>query len=1159
MAYDGSIIFNTGIDNDGFTKGTAMITASAAASGAAVTAAFTAASVAAIKIGSDFEASMSQVAATMGITSASDNFKLLSDAAKEMGATTQFTASQAAEALNYLALAGYSAEKSIEALPTVLNVAAAGGMELAHASDLITDAMSALGLEMSDLTTFSDQLAVTAQKSNTGVSQLGEAILTVGGTAKSLCGGITEMNTVLGVLADNGIKGSEGGTALRNVILSLSAPTNTAAEAMERLKIKAFDAQGNLRPLEETFADINTALSKLTEQEKMQALNEIFNKVDLKSVNALLGTSSERFDELSGYISDCSGAAAQMAETMNDNLKGDLTIMQSALEGLGIAAYEKFQQPMRTAVQDVTASIDKLSKSVSDGELSDGLDNIAGAFSNIIANGAAVLSNDILPALIDTLSFAAENTSLFAGALSGLAVFFTGSKLFSAMVAINVCLATMEIEMGVGVIQAKAFAGSLTLAQYAVGVYSGQITLATAATGLFTKALNALAAHPVLIGLAALTAAVVALKGWFDKESEAMLRSTEITNDYTEAMVKAKSAIEQTMETTYKETDALKVKADRYEELRQRYSSLTNGEMAEFIDLSEELIKILPDGTDLITLQTGAYEDMASAIDKVIQKKVAMNKLESMSDAYVLAKKQNEELEQSYNDILTAAKESYDLAVRSEGFKGTIIDIAQKYSKEQLNMDFAALTQIVGENKRIIHEYESLRDGMYESLNDNSDSYGYKHPAQLIGQKQAEKYQREAIEYSDKIIEQQKKNTEKLESKWKQVNHDYASGSIASEKELYEKKLEIFAKYGDAELEDHWKYYEELYSYDKDFAEKAIKLAKERAEEEKKVIQDKWVNIKNLNDMGYIDDEEAQKRRKAFVDEYYPKYNDESHPYYKEIYDYELKLEEESLKEQEKALKESLKEQADTVNDGLSDIIKKYQNAYDELEKKRESYKNRLLSIGGDIFSVNEIEKDGKKITEYTVGNIDKQLKEMREYHGYINKLKESGASSALLDELTGMNEDDSMFFAKQISKMSSAEFAKVNELYNERQRLADELSSDMYKDEASLMQESFVNALTNLSSSAYDAGISTAESFSEGFNSAMKQLGAGVLMELMRTSGSMSQNSGSYTARTENNNAQEIIVKVDVSGKSNVYLDGRVAGEVVTDFQGTQNRAKGT
>lgn len=169
---------------------------------------------AAFKAGSEFDSSMSQVAATMGMTAddvrnGSAEFTMLSDAAKKAGSTTAFSASQASEALNYLALAGYSATESCDALPKVLNLAAAGNMDLGTTSDMVTDSMAALGLEMSDLDSFMDKMAITSSKSNTSVEQLGNAILTVGGTAKMLSGGVTEMNTALGILADNGVKGAK--------------------------------------------------------------------------------------------------------------------------------------------------------------------------------------------------------------------------------------------------------------------------------------------------------------------------------------------------------------------------------------------------------------------------------------------------------------------------------------------------------------------------------------------------------------------------------------------------------------------------------------------------------------------------------------------------------------------------------------------------------------------------------------------------------------------------------------------------------------------------------------------------------------------------------------------------------------------------------------
>lgn len=278
---------------------------------------------------------MSQVQAISGATG--EDLKKLEQAAKEMGANTMFSASQSAEALQYLALAGYDTEKSISALPKVLDLAAAGGMDLGYASDLVTDSMASLGLSMEQLNPFVDELAKTSQKSNTSVSQLGEAILTVGGTAKVLAGGTTELNTSLGILADNGIKGAEGGTALRNIILSLTAPTSKAANKIEELGISVTDATGNMLPLNEVFKQFDKQLVGLSEAEKSNALNEIFNKTDLKSVNALLSNSGTRFDELSGYIKDADGAAAAMAVTMQDNLKGAITQLQSGVEGLGMS------------------------------------------------------------------------------------------------------------------------------------------------------------------------------------------------------------------------------------------------------------------------------------------------------------------------------------------------------------------------------------------------------------------------------------------------------------------------------------------------------------------------------------------------------------------------------------------------------------------------------------------------------------------------------------------------------------------------------------------------------------------------------------------------------------------------------------------------------
>lgn len=373
---DGKIVIETGLDTTGIENGLGKISSLAQKGLATATKTITATSAAlsgmggyAVKVGSSFEAAMSQVAATMGMSTeeihnGSAEFTKLQEAAKNAGATTMFSATQAADALNYMALAGYDTNKAVNTLPTILNLAAAGNMDLATSSDMVTDSMSALGDKAGTVESFVDKMAKTSQKSNTSVQQLGEALLTVGGTAKSLAGGVTEANTVLGIFADNGVKGAEGGTALRNVILSLSAPTDTARKKMEELGLNVFDAEGKMRPLNDTFNDLNKILGSMNESERTQVLNTIFNKVDLKSVNALLANSGERFDQLKGYIENADGAAGQMADTMQDNLKGKLTALNSALEGLGIGIYENIEESLKEAAEEGINAVGRVSNAL---------------------------------------------------------------------------------------------------------------------------------------------------------------------------------------------------------------------------------------------------------------------------------------------------------------------------------------------------------------------------------------------------------------------------------------------------------------------------------------------------------------------------------------------------------------------------------------------------------------------------------------------------------------------------------------------------------------------------------------------------------------------------------------------------------------------------
>ena len=398
---DYSITGDTKLDTSGFTKGVSSMTVAAGnlISDLTKTAATKLAGLAksSVSVGMNFDASMSQVAATMGTTV--DQIDNLTKVAKEMGSTTKFTATQAADALNYLALAGYDADKAAEVLPSVLNLAAAGGMDLAYASDLVTDAMASLNIEANkqNVDDFGNKLAKAASKANANVSQLGEAILTVGGTAANLKGGTTELTTALGLLANVGIKGAEGGTHLRNIILSLQSPTDEAAKKMQKLGLSVYDSQGKMRGLNDILGDLNSAMNGMTQGQKDSIINQLFNKTDLAAVNGLLAAQGEQWDTLAAQIDNADGAMGQMAETQIDNLQGAMTIMSSAFEGMQLAVYDELEPTLTEAVKWGTDCLTQLTTALSEG----GPEAMLAAAGEIISDLAAGIAAQ-LPGLMQT-------------------------------------------------------------------------------------------------------------------------------------------------------------------------------------------------------------------------------------------------------------------------------------------------------------------------------------------------------------------------------------------------------------------------------------------------------------------------------------------------------------------------------------------------------------------------------------------------------------------------------------------------------------------------------------------------------------------------------------------------------------------------------------
>lgn len=362
-----------------------------------------------VETGMAFDEAMSQVAATTGVTMeefnntkvAVDGFNgTLREFAMEQGAKTAFSATECAEALNYMALAGYNAQTQAEMLSPLLNLAAAGSMELATASDMVTDTQSALGLSLEQTNLMIDQMAKGASTTNTSVEQLGSAMLTVGGTAKDMKGGTEEIIQVLGLLADNGIKGAEAGTHLRNMILSLSSPSSdAAADAIDKLGISLYDSEGKMRDFEDVFLEMQNAMAGMTDEEKTNLISDIFNKADLKAVNALLNTNAERWAEVEGALEACDGAAEQMANTQLDNLSGDVTLLGSAFDSLKIGISDQLTPTLRDFTQLATSGVDAITEGINTGGLEGALSGIDTFLSSAMEKVAG-----LLPPLLEAAS-----------------------------------------------------------------------------------------------------------------------------------------------------------------------------------------------------------------------------------------------------------------------------------------------------------------------------------------------------------------------------------------------------------------------------------------------------------------------------------------------------------------------------------------------------------------------------------------------------------------------------------------------------------------------------------------------------------------------------------------------------------------------------------
>lgn len=361
---------------------------------AAVSGALGTASVAAIKVGSDFEAQMSRVQAISGATG--KELEELRNQAIQLGADTSFSASEAAQGMENLAAAGFTTSEIMDAMPGLLDLAAAAGEDLAASSDIAASTLRGFGLAASDAGHVADVLAENANRTNSSVAETGEAMKYIAPLARTAGISMEETAAAIGIMANAGIQGSQAGTTLRGALSRLSKPTDDMVGVMEQLGISFYDSEGKMKSLSDQVGMLRTAMQGMTDEQKNNVLVTLYGQESLSGMLALINEGEGSLTQLTESFRECDGAAQQAATTMQDNLQGAIEQMKGSLETLGIVLYDSLSEPLKNLAQQATEAINQLTTAFQENGM-EGLISVGGQIISNILIGIA----ESLPSLLE--------------------------------------------------------------------------------------------------------------------------------------------------------------------------------------------------------------------------------------------------------------------------------------------------------------------------------------------------------------------------------------------------------------------------------------------------------------------------------------------------------------------------------------------------------------------------------------------------------------------------------------------------------------------------------------------------------------------------------------------------------------------------------------
>lgn len=593
-----------------------------------------------IDVGKSFEAGMSEVQAISGASG--KDLEKLSAKAKQMGATTKFSATESATALKYMAMAGWKTNQMVSGLSGVMNLAAASGEDLGTVSDIVTDSMTAFGLKAKDSGHFADVLAKASSSSNTNVAMMGETFKYVAPLAGSMKYSIEDTATAIGLMANAGIKGSQAGTSLRSIITRLVKPPKDAATALNALGISTTKADGSMKPLRETMAELREKFSGLTESQKASYASSIAGQEAMSGLLAIVNASDSDFNKLQKAIDNSSGAAKKQADVMNNNLQGALYDLGSVAESVGIGIYEDIKTPLTKAVGVGTAQLRVLSNKLKKGgikeivpkEAINTVENL-GKVAMVVGKGGVKVLATSTKLLGDNMGVVIPLATSFMGAWAGVKVFNTASKEVTALTTAFSALKTMEQANAITLVAQQ---GGLTALQTVVGIFTGKISLATAATGAFNAACTALGG-PVGLGVVAVGALVAGVAAYTLTQKKAVTEADRYYSSCTKLKKKQEemaTSIKSLHKENQKNVDSARANGVQADQLYQKLTKLMNvehksaGTKAQIVSVVKQLNELLPG----LNLEYDKEADKLNKSTSAIKKNIVALKEQAMAKAY---------------------------------------------------------------------------------------------------------------------------------------------------------------------------------------------------------------------------------------------------------------------------------------------------------------------------------------------------------------------------------------------------------------------------------------------------------------------------------------------------------------------------------------------